>query len=559
MRTLPLLALLPLLFSACGGGGGSGGVSAIFESEPNGSAATANALSLDRPAAGTIGAADLDFWAFAATVGDLISVEIVATRLDQAAWDAGCNTPRLTLFRPDQTTKHLEHDVTLGWDYGGHDLDFPLIRIPESGTWYLCVASDPGVAPAGDYALLVRKGTPATYQQEAEPAGTTGVNDTSATAQAITPGTLQGFHTDDNSDFYSFTITGPTVACFETISQRNGTFGGDTDYFTPELRIYGTDGTTVITSESETFFGDAQACVALLAAGTYFVEVREDSGGGDAGYFLTYAPSNVSSVPVESEANNTSATANPVSYGTVTRGAFISGDSDFYRFTAAAGDMVHAEVAPVNVSAAVVIEFRSSNGTTVLSADVDSYAGLREARTILTAGGTYYVRVTTSAGVASDYFLSLSRRLNSRFESEPNDEPVDFDQFDNSGRASGVISAPGDVDLFRFSLFEGEMVICSIFAAPPETASGGSNGFHVLNGHGSTLRPRIRILRNDGTVLATSLQAPPGSCATTEDIVDGLPTCAVALIAPSDNTYYVEVGAQDGTGSASHHYVVQVR
>lgn len=559
MRTLPLLALFSLvLLSACSGGEG-GTISVIFETEPNSVITAADVMAFDRPYGGAIGAGDLDFWSFAATAGDLIGVELIATRLDQAGWDASCNTPQLTLFLPDQATKLLEHIVTSGWDFGGHDLDFPLFRAPTSGTYYLCVSANPGVAAAGDYALRITKSASNTVQLETEPAGGTGVNDSSASAQLVTPGLIYGNHVDGGVDFYKFTLTGAAVVVFETIAHRNGHFRGDGDYVTPELTLFGTNGTTEIEDEDETFFGDAQLCAHLAAAGTYFLRVSEAGGSGDGDYFLSFAVNSLAGAPAETEANDSAATADAIGYGNVIVGSFLSTDSDFFRFTGAAGDMVYAEVAPGDTDATVGIEFRASDGSTLLPSETDAYGGLRVGRTILTAGGTVFVRVTTTAGTAVSYALSLSRRFASRFETETNDVPVDADVFDNAGVASGRISTAGDVDLFRFGADGGQLVVASIYAAHPDTAKGGSDGFHVLSGHGSTLKPRLRILRNDGTPLAVSLHSPTGLCETTESIFDPLPTAAVAFVAPSDNTFYLEVVSEDGSAAATHHYLVRVR
>lgn len=558
---IPLLALLLLsLVAACGGGGGTNpnGLFALLETEPNNGPGTANALPRTDAGAGDLAlAGDTDFWSFSGAAGEVVQIELFGTRLDQASWDIECNSPQLTLFASDGATKLLEHDFGGGWGYGRHDLDIPLVRIPSSGTYYLCVAQQEGADPGAAYAVKVTSVSLPGLQFETEPAGATGGNDGPVTAQAMNPGDLYGHHVDNESDWYKFTTSAASVVCFSVTSHRNGIAGGDGDYFRPELRIFGTDGATQLASADDVFFDDPEACIRLDTPGTYYAQVREASGSGDAPYFLRYILSPINGAPAETEPNTTAGAADAIGYGGVVNGQLNSSDTDFFAFTGAVGDMVFLEIATEDPSVSLTIELRGPDGATVLPSNRDSYSAIHTARTILREGGTHYIRLTTSSASTIDYSLSLARRFSAREETESNDDPATPDEFDAGGRAAGAILPAGDRDLFRFGADEGQLVVFDIYAKSAD--SPGSDGFFAYSGHGSSLEPRLRILRNDGVVLATSLYSPSNDCVTTEGVVDGLPTMAVAFIAPSNNTYFLEVTSQEGTGAATHYYVVQKR
>ena len=72
---------------------------------------------------------------------------------------------------------------------------------------------------------------------EAEPEGVTGLNDTSAAAQSITPGAVRGWHGNNEVDLYSFVVPAPAIVRFETIAYRNGAYAGGTAYYDPLLRL----------------------------------------------------------------------------------------------------------------------------------------------------------------------------------------------------------------------------------------------------------------------------------------------------------------------------------
>lgn len=77
---------LAFVVGACGGGGGGGAASAVAESEGNGSPATASVVALGQPGSGSLDSTgDVDFWSIALGAGELIELELFATRLDRRA------------------------------------------------------------------------------------------------------------------------------------------------------------------------------------------------------------------------------------------------------------------------------------------------------------------------------------------------------------------------------------------------------------------------------------------------------------------------------------------
>ena len=542
--------------AACSGGGG-GGPKVLTESEPNDTPAQADALALDRPARGSLAApGDVDCFSVPLTAGRFVRVEVHATRFDQESWDAGGTVPRVLLVAPDGTSKRLEHDfgglVSNGWGWGAHDLDFPLHRIPSNGHYTVCVTQADDSLPGGEYALVVSQIVLPGLQQEFEPRGTIGANDTPNTSQVLAPGSLHGFHADLDEDYYAVTVLAPSILRFEVHSYREGVHDGDDGYFDPQLILYDVDGTTLIAFDDDTFFFDPGIQFVIVSPGTYFLEVEQCCGSGDADYLLTYALAAYSGAS-ESEPNDVPASADPIAYGDQVHGTIDVGETDLYAFSGTAGDMVRLEVFDgFNVqllSQTLLVELLGPDGATVKASGGN--LDLRTLTTILDSTATYYARVTP-VGSQTAYALRLSRWRASAFESEPNDTPATADPLGD--RAAGAIDAPGDVDVFAFTAFGARLVTVAAYASDTAVASDGMADF---SGHGSDLAPLLTITDAAGAVLATSTSVP--AFAFTESVVDPLPTAAVSFLVPSTGTYHVRVESALGQGGPEHSYVVEKR
>jgi hypothetical protein len=117
MKRILLLVPTLLLACACSGSGGGPSPIPIQEAEPNDSAATAGTMSLGGSARGALTAlGDDDWWKLSLSAGDVISIEVLAQRLDQQGWAGNGNSMRLGLYAPDGTTRLLlQGSVPFSW------------------------------------------------------------------------------------------------------------------------------------------------------------------------------------------------------------------------------------------------------------------------------------------------------------------------------------------------------------------------------------------------------------------------------------------------------------
>jgi hypothetical protein len=299
----------------------------------------------------------------------------------------------------------------------------------------------------------------------------------------------------------------------------------------------------------------------VTVPGTYFVMVDQFASGGSAAYFLLYSQTAAGTI-TETEPNGTTGTANPMLDGQITNAVGDLAEEDFYSFSGSAGDLVRVSVFDVATHQAaiapVVPEFRTPGGA-LHSSDYGAFgdATPRVLRTVLTSGGTWFLRIV-SPGPASPYAVRFQRVATAAFETESNGTNASADAFSAGHRAAGIVSAPGDVDVFRFDAAASEVVTVSVLA-DQQGAVTGSDGEFVHSGHGSALRPLVRIVDGTDVVLAESRYTPPSGVATPESTVDPLPTASVVFVAPADGTYFVHVTDEAGLGGASFHYVVTRR
>lgn len=551
-----LALLLAALSSACSGGGG-GGPSILSEQEPNDLPSQAGALVLDRPGVGSVASAgDVDYFSVRLNAGKYLKVELFATRLDQETWDAAANVPRLTLFAPDGTTKVLEHDATAavseGWGWGRHDLDIPLFRVPAAGTYYLAVTQADDTLPGGPYAVRASLVGLGNAQLEFEAAGTTGANDSPNTSQDIQPGMVRGNHIEGDLDFYAVTIDAPTLVRFELTAYRDGVHAGDDGYFDPTLQLFDSSGAFVLAFVDDTFFFDPAIHFEIQDPGTYFLEVAECCGVGDADYLLSYSKTPVGST-LESEPNDTPATADPIAYGGNVSGAIDTALTDHFAFEGAAGDMVRIQVFDAwnmqNAADFVSVEVLAPDGTTTVP--TGGFFSLQTITTILQEDGRHYLRVDPTLG-ATDYRLALTLFRSAVQESGSNDTIGTADLLFQ--RVAGAVEAPGDVDVFRFEAPEQHLTILAIYAGRAAT---GSDGDFEYSGHGSDLQPLITITNGAGTVVA-SCTCDPASVFT-ESVTDPLPSAAIAFIPTDEGPYYAHVESAFGAGGPTHTYVLEKR
>ncbi len=562
-----LTCLAGVAVSSCDGDGGSSSPrTVVSELEPNDTAAQARGLGSGRPGRGSLAApGDVDFWAAKLKQGNLVKVEVYGSRLNQAAWDASGTIPRLKIWDRDGTTVLLEHDLSglvAGngpWAYGKHDLDIPLWRVPADGKFFFSVQSDSLGAVGGEYAITVRKVANNLAQTvESEPIQVSGENDTFATAQALDPSLLHGWHVDNEQDWYEITIPGPSIAHLEVVAYRNGVVRGDDSYYDPRLAIFASDGTTLVQADSDSAFADPRLDTAL-DAGTYFVRVDEDGDAGDGQYFLSYSRESLQSAADEVEPNDATATATPTGYGKLAEGELaVATDVDLFRFPGFAGQMValqlwdesNSNLADDDVSVTLL----ASDGVTAVP--VGGGGGQQIRTALLQSTGNYFIRVEPDASFASTkYHLRVQLLRQAGFESEVNNTTAQADKSDSKKRAAGAIDPVGDLDIFSFKAGKNRLVTLQIYAS---AAASSSNGFPALSGFGSDLQPMISIRDASGATLAVSHTVLVNTIGS-EGVVEGLPVAAVSFVSPATGMYFAKISADDGTGGSSHSYLIELR
>jgi hypothetical protein len=561
----PRYLAAPLLFAAalasCGGGGGGGGgiPAAVSETEANDTIATANLVPVGTPVVGDVTtAADIDYFKINLATGRIVEIELFATRGDQETWDAADNVPRLTLWDTDANAnaKLLEHDyggfTSDGWSWGKHDLDMPMFKVPATGAYFVSVTQDDTTLAGGSYALRVHYITVSNLQEETEPTATDGVNDTPATAQVITPGTIHGFHVSGGLDYYTFTVAANTTVRFEMTAYRNGPNRGDANYYDPYIYLYDIDGTTELASDDDSYFYDSSIQYNFDLAGTYFVSIDEFAGANSE-YFLSYSTSSSAAV-AESEPNDDTTTAGSISYGGRVSGDIDAGEVDFFKFTGTKGDMVRLQRFDANnlqgADDTVIVTMLATDGTTALSTGGDF--DFQTQTTILQETGTFYIKVEPNTTL-TDYALELTRFKSATYETEANDTIATADSL--STRVAGVIDPVGDADVYSFSTSTNHLVEIVCYASISLDPNG--DGDLEYSGHGSACSPLLEVLDGTGAVVATFTSAPATVYA--ESVTDPLPTCQVVGVPDPGGIYYVRVTDALGGGGPGFYYVLEKR
>ncbi len=269
----------------------------------------------------------------------------------------------------------------------------------------------------------------------------------------------------------------------------------------------------------------------------------------------------------ETEPNNTPGTANPITL-TTSPCAIISaairpdGDVDYFTFTAPAGSNIWIETDtggtqdPASTSRDTVIDLLAADGMTVIESDDDDGTGNGGDGTIetvvasliggrtLTAGGTYFIRVTAFGGAApviiNPYrlFVTLTNTAATP-EVEANDtaamaNPI-VTESGQIGLRSGSISPAGDVDYYSVTATTGN-ILYFIADADPER-----------DGVGADLAVELRNIED--TLLLTVDSSITGSL--------GNPAAEGANFAiTASGTYFVKVRHLSPGGTGTYNLMV---
>ncbi len=524
-------------------------VFALEESEPNDSVGEAALLPFGTTGTGSIQVGERDLWRFEGAAEERISIELFGTRFGEEAWDFNCAIPRITVMDPSGA-EILRHDL-FEWAHGTHDLDVPILTLPDAGGYAIRVEAEPilfapGVTVPMPYGVLVKPSAVDVDQKEAEAPDAIGGNDDRDTAEPIRPGTLYGRHPDLDVDFYSFEIVEPTIVDFEVTAYRNGIRFADESYFDPALELWSAEKDGFLVASDDSVFFDPALSFVLEQPGSYFVAVSNFFGTGDADYYLAFDTTPVGSL-VEEEGNDSAGNANPLELGDILAGE-VGAEGDWFRFEGLAGDAIVVQLfgagsMQVSTSASRA-QFFDSDGVTALAASgpLPPPGTIELYRTILPHDGTYFVRVfpAVAAPAPARYVLCLKLFEESDAETELNDDAQTADAFGNLGRVEGSIEIFQDADLFAFSAVEGEFVNVALYGPPGSL----SNGFFEISPFGSFLAPVLIIEDESGTLLARTFQETELGCVSGESITNGIATLEAAFVAPATGTYFAVVLSQ---------------
>lgn len=550
-----------LVLTGCGGGSASQSDPVPVplstpEVEPNDTPTEATPLPLGVAGVGDVLATgDADYWSFDAQQDEVICVEVFAVRFDQAGWDAADNTARVRLFGPPNgAMQEMEHRFTDGgWQdqYGNRqDYDIARFRIPAAGTYFVCVQPDVASQPGGRYVVRLTK--PAGFddlQAEAEPQGVTGLNDLPASAEPVVPGVVHGFCEIGDVDYYTFTITQPSVVELEVCANRNGRWRLDPDYLFPYLMLFDTDGTSYLAENGKACYRDPKIVYRFLVPGTYYLQVSGLLGSGASPYLLTYTQTPQGVVLSESEPNDAPATADVIAYGETMSGVSVGTNTDYVRFEGQAGDLVEVLLwnwfSLQGSTELVVALMYKSDGVTPAIASTDNVGVFRRVHGVLDETGTYYLAVQ-SFGAATSYYLQVRTLLRATPESEPNDQiGQEQDLSANPERAAAGLIAMGDVDRFTFGTTPGEFVCLDIWASVSPSFAG-----FFFNG---TLEPQVEVGQLPPWLhQASSLGEPLG----TKGCDNPPMTCCFIATGASET---VTVSRQQGAADPDDVYVIRRR
>src|SRR6267378_920439 len=305
--------------------------------------ATAPGISPKVPMFSALVPGEVQYYKFRASVGQQVSLLAYANRVDNANWDTAM---RVRLIAPDGTTE-VARAAAVTPDANGVDQGLSLLRIPQDGDYYVACEVDNGGFLAGTYAMVMTlsPNPGLSLQMESEPWGTTGQNDTIATAQKLNTGNLYG-HYDSTatgaptSDFYAITLSGPARVRVDLNAARSGGAYGDRPWVG---RLELQDATSAVLWANDSSYGlDPAVDYVITKAGTYYVRVTASDvqpSGTSGPYFLNYQAAPYFPV-AETATNTTTAGATSIKYSSDVSGSFSAAGTHYYAFGGTAGDVV---------------------------------------------------------------------------------------------------------------------------------------------------------------------------------------------------------------------------
>src|SRR6266496_2002562 len=560
---------------------------ASAESEPNDTTATASSAAnnyFSGALAGPAPSTDADLYSFPATAGDMIMVIVDGDPLRN-------NTPLDTRLELLDSAGATLVDVngsgsTVSLDNANPPglfetvPTFPseglLFRAPTTGVYYARVtAGVTGAAGVGDYLLSITKnctigggvGPPPTFENDtcagAIPltlnipvaGGTTGNtnNDYQLSGSACFTGTGNTATTASGRDVvYSFTAPAAGQYSFRAW-QYVSTGTSNAVVYLADTCPAANPGTPVPVScfaasnfQSSTG-GEELNCVSLTAGQQVFFYIDEATFGAGGSFYALVEECG----PMETEPNNTPATANPLACG-IQGQVNPATEADFYSIgTPAAGSRLFAMVDTSTAGPSADVDLRVNTSTDTveyddLDADVEfGVSGFAPiiSGTIATGAPLFYqvdrfgAAPTGNAFPYRLYSVVQPAIANATAESEPNDTTATA-SFAANNYFSGALAGPApstDADLYSFPATAGDLIMLIVDGDPSRNNTPVDTRLELLDSAGATLVD----VNGSGSTVNVDNANPPGLFET----VPSFPSEGLLFRAPSSGVYYARVSA----------------
>ncbi len=210
-----------------------------------------------------------------------------------------------------------------------------------------------------------------------------------ATVVALPSTTAGSLEVILDTDWFELSLDGGTDYAFSTFGATLGS---------AELSLYSNTGTLIATDSGPAAGGIlAELAFTPIVSGTYYLEVKSASDLGSYGLTVQEADDHGDTIATASE------------LGTLALGGIqVSGDADYFHFTATAGMQYDIQAQDFGIADAVLTLYDA--GGAVVSQDSGSTPGGTHAQILWTASASaeMYVAVTAQPGTTGDYVLSLA-------------------------------------------------------------------------------------------------------------------------------------------------------
>ena len=339
------------------------------------------------------------------------------------------------------------------------------------------------------------------------------------TTGRVTPGgsTNGRLEVVDDTDWFSINlVAGKSYSFTLESATKDGLFD-------PYLKLYGSDGKTLIDESDDANGLDSQIDIVISASGTYYLEASSGTSGSGIGNYVVSA-----SLPITDDYTATIDTVGKVTPGSSVTGKLeISGDSDWFAVTLIAGRL-YSFMLDSGATDGVddpFLSLYSSVGTLIISND-DSDELNSEIAYTAPASGTYYLGASSGVngnGIGS-YKLTASQPIT-------DDYPATIKTTGKllaGGSINGLLESVGDQDWFSISLSAGQQYTFAVESAA-------TNGLED---------PLLSLYDSNGTLIASN------------DDSNGL-NPELVHTATTTGTYYLGASASPhGTGTGKGSYTV---